>query len=244
MNKSCPLIITFLLMIVLNLPAQETQEPNEGTKAEKIYTSSKELFADYDNLTSSSLKTITIGTQTWMAENLDVSTFQNGDAIPEAKNRDDWDNAEENEQPVWCYYEFNSKNGKIYGKLYNWIAVEDSRRLAPKGWHIASDAEWTILTSYLGGENSAGGKLKEAGTVHWENNKAAATNSSGFTALPGGRLNNLGEFLNIGIFGNWWTSTNHDDGNAKSLYISDNTNFTSRDYNDKTCGLSVRCVKD
>ena len=101
---------------------------------------------------------ITIGKQTWTSKNLDVSTFRNGEPIPEAKSKEEWEKAGENKTAAYCYYEFDSKNGKVYGKLYNWYAVNDSRGLAAKGYHIPSDAEWTILTDMLGGENIANEK--------------------------------------------------------------------------------------
>ena len=103
---------------------------------------------------------ITIGTQVWTSKNLDVSTFRNGEPIPEAKNAKQWAEASEKRTAAFCYYDFDSENGKVYGKLYNWYAVNDSRGLAPKGYHIPSDAEWQILTDKLGGEDLAGEKLK------------------------------------------------------------------------------------
>jgi len=103
---------------------------------------------------------VKIGTQVWTSKNLDVSTFRNGDPIPQAKNAEEWKKAGENRQPAWCYYNNNEQNGKVYGKLYNWHAVNDSRGLAPNGYHIPSDAEWTILTDKLGGEEIAGKKMK------------------------------------------------------------------------------------
>ena len=94
---------------------------------------------------------ITIGTQTWTSKNLDVSTFRNGEAIPEAKSKEEWSKAGDNKTAAFCYYEYDSKNGKVYGKLYNWFAVNDSRGLAPIGYHIPSDKEWSTLIQYLGG---------------------------------------------------------------------------------------------
>ena len=105
-------------------------------------------------------QTITIGTQVWMTKNLDVATFRNGDPIPQAKTNEEWEKAGENQQPAWCYYDNDSTNGAKYGKLYNWYAVNDSRELAPVGYHIPSDAEWTKLTDFLGGESVAGTKMK------------------------------------------------------------------------------------
>jgi uncharacterized protein (TIGR02145 family) len=105
-------------------------------------------------------QTVTIGTQVWMTKNLDVSTFRNGDPIPQAKTNEEWEKAGENNQPAWCYYENDQANGVKYGKLYNWYAVIDPRGLAPVGYHIPSDAEWTKLTDLFGGESVAGTKMK------------------------------------------------------------------------------------
>jgi uncharacterized protein (TIGR02145 family) len=105
-------------------------------------------------------KSVQIGTQTWTTENLNVSTFRNGDPIMEAKTNEEWEQAGENKQPAWCYYENDPKNGAKYGKLYNWFAVNDPRGLAPAGFHIPTDAEWTILSTFLGGESTAGKKMK------------------------------------------------------------------------------------
>ena len=105
---------------------------------------------------------VTIGTQVWMTKNLDVATFRNGDPIPQAKTSDEeWDKAYvDAEQPAWCYFDNLPRNGEKYGKLYNWYAVNDPRGLAPEGWHVPSDAEWTQLTDYLGGREKAGAKMK------------------------------------------------------------------------------------
>ena len=108
----------------------------------------------------SNAQTVPIGTQVWMTKNLDVATFRNGDPIPEAKTAEEWEKAGENKQPAWCYYDNDPANGAKYGKLYNWYAVNDSRGLAPVGYHIPSDAEWTKLTDFLGGESVAGTKMK------------------------------------------------------------------------------------
>ena len=187
---------------------------------------------------------ITIGTQTWTSKNLDVSTFRNGEAIPEAKNRKQWAKAGDNKTAVFCYYEYDSKNGKVYGKLYNWYAVNDPRGLAPKGYHIPSDAEWTILTNFLGGEDLAGEKLKSK--QGWKKNgkkSGNGNNSSGFNALPGGG-NNYGDFLNITDYGGWWSSS---EGNAydawhRAMYYF-NTKVTRTIYYKKV-GYSVRCLRD
>ncbi|MFZ9583254.1 MAG: fibrobacter succinogenes major paralogous domain-containing protein, partial [Crocinitomicaceae bacterium] len=105
-------------------------------------------------------QTVTIGTQVWMTKNLNVSTFRNGDPIPEAKTDEEWKKAGENQQPAWCYYDNNPANGAKYGKFYNWYAVNDPRGLAPEGYHVPTDAGWTQLSDYLGGEDVAGKKMK------------------------------------------------------------------------------------
>ena len=108
---------------------------------------------------SGPIKTVTIGKQVWMLENLNVATFKNGVAIPEVKDKDDWNNAEDNQQAAWCYYDNDPKNGEKYGKLYNWYAVVDDNGLCPQGWHVPSDVEWDTLVTYLG-KDVAGAKMK------------------------------------------------------------------------------------
>jgi uncharacterized protein (TIGR02145 family) len=126
---------------------------------------------------------IKIGSQVVMKKNLNVSHYRNGDRIPQVKGPDKWAALTTG---AWCWYNNDSANGAVYGKLYNWYAVNDPRGLAPEGWHIPSDAEWTTLTTFLGGEGVAGGKMKERGITHWIYPNTDATNSSGFTGLPGG----------------------------------------------------------
>ena len=118
----------------------------------------EKLVVKQDN--TGPIKTVTIGRQVWMKENLNVSNFKNGVEIPEVQDRDAWRNADDNHQPAWCYYENDTRNGAKYGKLYNWYAVIDNNGLCPQGWHVPSDAEWDTLVTYLGGEDVAGAKMK------------------------------------------------------------------------------------
>jgi uncharacterized protein (TIGR02145 family) len=129
-------------------------------------------------------KTITIGTQTWMADNLRTTKYRNGDAIPEVTDSSAWINLITG---AYCNYNNTRNNDTIvsYGRFYNLYAVTDNRNICPTGWHVSTDAEWTTLTDYLGGASVAGDKLKEKGTTHWESPNAGATNEIGFTALPG-----------------------------------------------------------
>ena len=122
-----------------------------------------------------------IGTQIWMTRNLTVSQYRNGDIIPEVTDPAAWAALTTG---AWCYYNNDPANGPIYGKLYNWYAVNDSRGLAPNGYHIPTTTEWTTLTNTLGGLSLAGGDLKEAGITHWSDPNTGATNNSGFTGLP------------------------------------------------------------
>jgi uncharacterized protein (TIGR02145 family) len=189
---------------------------------------------------------IKIGTQTWTTKNLDVSTFQNGDPIPEAKTNEEWQKIGKEQKPAWCYYNNYPYPaiGEKYGKLYNWYAVNDPRGLAPKGWHVPSDAEWTTLTTFLGGESVAGGKLKETGTTHWTTPDSGATNETGFTALPGGYREYDGTYGNLSLNGIWWSSTEFSLGEAYRRSMSYNGLDVAKWDDNKSIGFSVRCIRD
>jgi uncharacterized protein (TIGR02145 family) len=186
-------------------------------------------------------KTVKIRNQIWMTENLNVDQFRNGDLIPEAKTETEWELAGKNEQPAWCYYDNDPMNGEKYGKLYNWYAVNDSRGLAPKGYHVPSDFEWTTLTTYLGGENIAGAKIKS--TNGWDEN-SKGTNSSGFSGLPGGCRYSDGSFSLIGGNLYLWNSSENDENNAWSISADYYLAQVYRNSEIKTNGFSVRCLKD
>jgi uncharacterized protein (TIGR02145 family) len=200
-------------------------------------------------------QTVTIGTQVWMDKNLDVSTFRNGDPIPEVKTIEEWVKAGENKQPAWCYYENDPVNGTKYGKLYNWHAVNDPRGLAPLGYHIPTSAEWTILIDFLGGKSIAGKKLKSTKSYdRYKGKKDNSTNEFGFSALPGGGRNEIGTFYDIGVDSDWWSSTEDDVDffeDPKQNHLSAMNFGVISTYDDvipdqinKFRGLSVRCVKD
>jgi len=196
-------------------------------------------------------QTVTIGTQVWMTKNLDVSTFRNGDPIPEAKTNEEWKKAGENKQPAWCYYDNDPANGAKYGKLYNWYAVIDSRGLAPVGYHIPTDAEWSTFINYLdpnadGGNNynTAGGKMKSTGTQYWQSTNTDATNESGFSGLPGGNRSIDGTFNYIGLNGYWWSSSETATNTAWYRFLDYNNGNVYRYGNTKLNGFSVRCLRD
>ena len=182
---------------------------------------------------------VTIGTQTWMAENLKVTKYRNGDAIPNVTDHNEWSNLTTG---AYCDYENTASNSTVYGKLYNWHTVSDSRNIAPTGWHVASDAEWTTLTTFLGGGIVAGGKLKEKGTAHWQSPNYGATNETGFSALPGG-LYLGGSFVSLGSSGNWWSCTALS-SNAWGRGMHESYDEVHRYLSSLSFGFSVRCVKD
>jgi uncharacterized protein (TIGR02145 family) len=192
-----------------------------------------------------SYKTIKIGTQLWTKENLNVSKYRNGDLIPQVTDPTQWANLTTG---AWCYYNNDPANGAVYGKLYNWYAVNDPRGLAPEGWHVPSNAEWTTLTTFLGGENVAGGKMKEIGTSFWRSPNTQATNESGFTGLPANfRFVHGGFIPQIGYWGNWWSSSGEMDswgGVAWYLELNNSSGSVFKDKDGKNAGLSVRCVKN
>jgi uncharacterized protein (TIGR02145 family) len=186
-------------------------------------------------------QTVVIGTQEWMAENLKVTHYRNGEEIPNVTGNASWQGATAG---AWCCYNNDTMLVATYGRLYNWHAVHDARGLAPAGWHVPSDAEWQTLIDFLGGTMLAGGPMKEMGTTHWVTPNDGATNASGFTALPGGHRNWNGDYYNITTEAYFWSSTAENDPNAwyRTLYY--NNAGTARNHYLKLDGLSIRCVKD
>jgi uncharacterized protein (TIGR02145 family) len=193
-------------------------------------------------------RTVSIGDQVWMAENLNVDRFRNGDVIPEVKTAEEWKKAGEAQQPAWCYYDNrrvqDAPLGSNLGKLYNWYAVADTRGLCPTGWHVPSDDDWTMLTNYLGGAETAGLKMKSS--YGWKDN-GNGSNNSGFNGLPGGyRSYANGYFSGVGNLGYWWSSTEFNTVSAwtRDLYYLNGDGSADRDDNPKGDGFSVRCLRD
>lgn len=219
--------------------------PGEYTSAENDSTG---YVTDFDG---NVYQTVKIGDQWWMAQNLRVTHYRNGDLIFHAIDNSAWSIADSG---AYCAYSNDSTNIAAYGLLYNWHAVNDVRNLAPAGWHVPTDEEWKQLELYLGmSQHEAdstgwrgtieGGKLKETGTAHWGSPNTGATNESRFTAVPGGHRAYNGFFFNKVYFGAYWTSS---PGSTfawyRGLYYDKAT--IDRAYHDRTSGLSVRCVKD
>jgi uncharacterized protein (TIGR02145 family) len=185
-------------------------------------------------------KTIRIGTQVWMAENLKTTKLRDGATIPLVTNNNAW-NALTN--PGRCYFDNDSLTYKnTYGALYNGFTIT-SGNLCPTGWHVPSNSEWFTLGFYLGGDNDAGGKLKETGLAHWVSPNTLATNETGFTALPGGIRSSLGTFNSLGQYGYWWSST-LSYGTIAYRYIAWNTGNLYGNSTIEKYGFSVRCLRD
>jgi uncharacterized protein (TIGR02145 family) len=198
-----------------------------------------------------SYNAVVIGTQTWMAENLKATKYNDGTAIPNVTDNTAWGALTTG---AYCDYSNTPSNSTIYGRLYIWYSVDNNsatkvasnggKNVCPTGWHVPTNSEWSSLTTYLGGESVAGGKLKEIGTAHWLSPNTGATNETGFTALPGGYRYGNGAFSYIGTGGNWWSSTESSTSDAWLRYLR---YYFSNVYGypiNKQDGFSVRCLKD
>jgi len=240
--------------------AYATNSKGTGYGNEISFKTSENDIIFNPNLTYGSLtdidgnvyKTIQIGTQVWMAENLKTTKYKDGTSIQNITDNTTWRNLT---TPAFCYYNNDGViNKSIYGALYNWFTV-NTGKLCPTGWHVPSDSEWSILVAYLGGTNVAGAKLKETTKTHWLNYTEYANNSSGFTALPGGgRYADhgtilywwLGVFGDLGSYGTWWSRTEISTINSSYWNTYGNTPEFHRgnDLIEKQNGFSVRCLKD
>jgi uncharacterized protein (TIGR02145 family) len=213
-------------------------------------------------------KTVRIGSQIWMAENLKTTHYANGTAIPIVTGNSNWDTLATTSK-AYCWYDDDiATNADTYGALYTWSATLNGagssssspsgiQGVCPKGWHVPSDAEWKTLEMYLGMSQSVadetgergtdeGGKLKETGTTHWQSLNIGATNESGFTALPGGCRRDNGTFEFVGLSGLWWSSTEGSTDLAwyRHLYYDYSYVYRSIHSCNKQYGFSVRCLRD
>lgn len=235
-------ILTGMLLVMTYSCKKDNSSGSTGGTSTAIFNpnSSYGTMTDQEGNT---YKTIQIGTQVWMAENLRVTKYRNGDLIgttsPSTLPLTGAGN------PSYQWAGMNDENQvATYGRLYTWQAVTDTRNIAPTGWHVASSAEWTTLRDYLGGDSIAGGKLKETGMTHWLGNNYGATNESGFTALPSGLRDAGGLFYTDGKYASWWTSTEEPPSNAWYSYVGGvSTTLVLLD-SPKSEGYAVRCVKD
>jgi uncharacterized protein (TIGR02145 family) len=200
-------------------------------------------FNEVADIDGNVYKTVTIGTQIWLSENLKTTKYNDGTTIPLVTDNAAWTALN---SAGYCWYNNDTVNKRIYGALYNWYAV-NTDKLCPTGWHIPTEADWLNLINYLGGANIAGGKMKEIGLTHWKEQNVGATNESGFTAIPGGLRSTFGDFGTLGIYGRWWSSTPYslDPQFAVSVEID---NDSAEAYIEHVTyagnGESVRCLKD
>ena len=236
MEQKILIVTTFFTLLNINA---KTFTPTEHLKNS---ISNHELKITLENEAFQSIK---IGNQVWMKQNLNVSNYNNGDYIREAKNKDEWMQIRKDKIPAYCSYEFNSKNDLKYGKLYNWYAIHNLRDIAPKGWHIPNNVEWETLINYLGGSEIAGLKLK---TKSGWNNKGNGNDLSGFTALPAGCIGSSDLFYNIGNNGFWWSTTNQSNDYRYILasYVMLGNQDTKVSFNtaEPSQGFSIRCIKN
>ena len=232
-----------------------TYSPNDIT-----FTTTQTTNTTVTDIDGNIYPTVNIGNQTWMAEDLRVTHYPNGDAIPHIIDNTEWANlADDNTSDAYCFYNNDNITGAgSWGALYTWAAAMSDNAVSsstnpsgvqgvcPDGWHLPSDAEWTELTDYLGGTSVAGGKMKETGTTHWNSPNTGATNESGFSALPGGYryYYGTGAFYNAGYLGGWWSATESSGTNAWLRYLYYYDAEATRYSNDKSFGFSVRCVRD
>lgn len=204
---------------------------------EVIITTVPPTITDIDG---NNYQLVTICNQTWTQSNLNVSHYRNGDVIPQVTDATQWANLTTG---AWCYYNNDPANGAIYGKLYNWYAINDPRGLAPAGYHVPTDAEWSTLTTFLGGDAGAGDKMKA--TIGWTAYSGITnTNSSGFTGLSGGLRSDMGPFYSVGSNGYWWSSSEYPTSSAWQLSLRYNNSGAGRGFSMKLFGFSVRCIKD
>ena len=233
-----------LIIFILSCSDKGTEpddDNNNYSQADKVY-----------DIDGNEYHTVTIGEQVWMLENLRVTHFNTGEPIPMVPDTNDWTDMDTS---ACCSYANIDTLADIYGLLYNWYAVADVRKIAPYGWHIPSDDEWKQLELYLGMTQSEvdgttergtdqGNQMRETGTLHWKMNNYGATNSSGFTALPGGYRYYYGYYSNLGYLAGWWTTTESNTGNAWARFVSVSYTGVHRFAYYKQFGFSVRCIRD
>jgi uncharacterized protein (TIGR02145 family) len=197
-------------------------------------------------------RTVKIGSQWWMSANLQVTHYRNGDSIPNVTDSTAWWALTTG---AYCEYRNDVNNVATYGRLYNWFAVTDSRNIAPTGWHVPTDSDWIQLEMSLGMSQAQadstvwrgaleGGKLKEAGTTHWQSPNTGATNSVDFSALPGGYRSYNGNFFGVGFETGNWSSSEFGSGYAWYRVLDYWHSGIKRDGESRVCGFSVRCVRD
>ena len=216
----------------------EWKDDKRNGRGTCIYSNGDKYDGEWEDDNPVKQKTINIGEQIWMVVNLNVDKFRNGDLIPQIQSPEEWKKHGEEKKPAWCYYENNSENESVYGKLYNWWAVNDERGIAPDKWHIPTETEWKTLEKFCG--KKVGSKLQSK--TYWTSK--AGTDDYGFSALPGGYRSKRGKFEGAGKDGYFWSITEFNKSDAKTVRIWNYGAASIPTFENKTNGFSIRCLKD
>ena len=236
MKKKNRLLIS-LLLIGLVLIITNSCMKDDANKDDSL------TFGTLTDIDGNIYKTITIGNQTWMAENLKTTKYSDGTLIGTTSPAS-LDIFDENFPKYQWVYNGTESNVSTYGRMYTWYALTSSCNICPSDWHIPTDSEWESLIDYLGGYEVAGSKLKETGLTHWQSPNEEVTNETGFTALPGGYRFYYGGFFDLGKYGIWWTSTEASTIFARMHYMEASSGIVGWNIADKKIGYSVRCIRD
>jgi uncharacterized protein (TIGR02145 family) len=232
-----------LLLISTSCSKDDKKDDDNNYNTGIVFNPDK-TYGSVTDVDGNTYKTIQLGNQTWMAENLKTEHYANGDVINNIAETDLWENTLVG---AWTYYNNNEEMNEDYGKLYNWFAVEDPRNICPSGWHIPNDPEWEALLTHLGGYLVAGASMKETGLNHFAYSNEGSTNESGFTGLPGGMKDWGSLSFDLGLSGYWWSSTNANDYydlEAYYYFIGRDVDHVLDGAGDKNNGISCRCIKD
>ena len=237
------LITVFVIIITMSCEPKEPAKP--GNPLNGITTAifnPEKTYGTVRDIEGNIYRTIVIGEQTWMAENLRTTRYQNGDSLPNITDNDLWGRLASG---AYCNYNNTNSLDTIatYGRLYNYYAVADDRNIAPTGWRVPNIADWIILIEYLGGDTIASNKLKEVGNTHWRN-PFESDNSSGFTAVPSGRRYLSENYSGIRGYSVFWTSSEYNETNAGFLYLFFFSSNVNKGVNYKENGYSLRCIKE
>ena len=236
-------IIGLALAVLYSCSKDDKGPGNQTNGKTKAVFNSTVTYGTMTDQDGNTYKTITIGTQTWMAENLRTTKYRTGEAIPLVTDSTAWKNS-----TTGAYCNFNNTKNidtiATFGRLYNGYTISDNRNIAPKGWHVPTDEEWSTLITFVGGDTVAGSLLKEADTTHWQNPNRGTTNQSGFTALPAGYRNTDGTYFSMGFYSEWWSSSENNAADTKLRSMVYFSNDIGTGYVEKSYGFSVRCIKD
>lgn len=242
--KKIVLIASLILLIIS--PIRVNAQKNNGISNFSFFSKlTGSLYPYVKDIEGNRYKTIFIGDQRWMTENLKVGKYNDGTIIPNVIEDKEWVNLTTG---AWAYYDNENVNNITYGKLYNWYVVSltmnGNKNVCPKGWHVPSDSDWQILVDYLGGEYLAGGKMKDVNHKSWDSSYINIESNSLFNGTPGGDRDYGGGFYGIRNFGYWWSSSYYGEEDVWSWFLDNDTEFMLKSHNFYTSASSIRCIKD